>query len=82
VYTAIRVSTECSISDVSFEGFDAAFDITDSKDVRISRVNVDGRVAVKGSRAKRLLLADITHSYSPCPTYLALAIWRAIYGNV
>lgn len=71
-----------TVSGFTFVGFDAAFDVTDSKDVRISHINVEGRVAVKGSRASGLLLQDVTHSYRPCLTILAHAIRRAIYGHV
>ena len=82
MFAAITMSDGCSVTGIGFKGFDAAFDITDTSDVRISNVRVEGRVAVKGSRAKRPLMVDITHSHNTPQTNLALAIRSAIYGNV
>lgn len=93
MFTAFKMADGSSVTGCSFVGFDAAFDVTDAKDVQISDVHVSGRVAVKGSRAHRLSVADVTHSYQPnkassvhsyqlTPTKLAIAIRRAIYGYV
>lgn len=82
MFTAFKMSDGSSVSGISFVGFDAAFDVTETKGVRISDVNVEGRTAVKGSRFKGLVVTDLTHSYRPCPTNLSFAIRSAIYGNV
>lgn len=82
MFTAVKLADGCSITGMGFVGFDAAFDATDTKGVRISNVRVDGRVVMKGARAKDLTVTNITHSYRPTPKLLAFAIWRVIYGDV
>lgn len=80
--TAVRMADGGSVTGIGFDGFDTAFDVTDTNGVRISNVAVAGRVAVKGTRAKDLTLTNIAHSYRPIPNLLAFAIRRAIYGYV
>ena len=82
MFTAFRLADGSSVTGIGLVGFDAAFDATDTKGVRISDVRVDGRVVMKGARVRDLTATNITHSYRPTPNLLAFAIGRVIHGDV
>jgi hypothetical protein len=77
-----RGSVDLNLFDVTFSGFDVAVEATDSEGLTLQGVNVQGRVAVKGSRLRRFVAEDVSHNFLPIPTALSRAIRRAIHGDV